>query len=81
MHSVVKLSRRRKWQPTPVFLPRESQRTEEPGGLQSLGLKKSDMTEATSHSVHRESLEQCQARSKGHRMSALSTVFHCCLSP
>ena len=27
----------RKWQPTPVFLPGESPRTEEPGGLQSLG--------------------------------------------
>ena len=27
---------RRAWQPTPVFLPRESQ-TEEPGGLQSIG--------------------------------------------
>ena len=28
---------RRKWQPTPVFLPGESLRTEEPGGLQSMG--------------------------------------------
>ena len=28
---------RRKWQPTPVFLPRESPWTEEPGGLQSIG--------------------------------------------
>ena len=29
---------RRKWQPTPVFLPEESQgRTGEPGGLPSLG--------------------------------------------
>ena len=25
------------WQPTPVFLPRESPWTEEPGGLQSIG--------------------------------------------
>ena len=25
------------WQPTPVFLPGESQWTEEPGGLQSMG--------------------------------------------
>ena len=24
---------RRAWQPTPIFLPRESPRTEEPGGL------------------------------------------------
>ena len=28
---------RRKWQPTPVFLPGESSWTEEPGGLQSKG--------------------------------------------
>ena len=28
---------RRAWQPTPVFLPGESPRTEEPGGLQSIG--------------------------------------------
>ena len=26
------------WQPTPVFLPGESPRTEKPGGLQSMGL-------------------------------------------
>ena len=29
---------RRKWQPTPVFLPGESQGTGEPGGLPSMGL-------------------------------------------
>ena len=28
---------RRKWQPTPVFLPRESQGWGEPGGLPSMG--------------------------------------------
>ena len=28
------------WQPTPVFLPGESPRTEEPGGLQSMGLRR-----------------------------------------
>ena len=28
---------RRKWQPTPVFLPGESQRQGEPGGLPSMG--------------------------------------------
>ena len=31
----------RKWQSTPVSLPGESPRTEEPGGLQSLGSQKS----------------------------------------
>ena len=32
-----KLPWRRKWQPTPVFLPGESPWAEEPGGLQSMG--------------------------------------------
>ena len=32
-----KLPWRRAWQPTPVFLPRESPWTEDPGGLQSIG--------------------------------------------
>ena len=36
---VRKIPWRRKQQPTPVFLPGESQRTEEPGGLQSMGLQ------------------------------------------
>ena len=31
---------RRAWQPTPVFLPGESPRTKEPGGLQSMGLQR-----------------------------------------
>ena len=31
---------RRAWQPTPVFLPGESPWTEEPGGLQSIGLQR-----------------------------------------
>ena len=31
---------RRAWQPTPVFLPGESPGTEEPGGLQFMGLQK-----------------------------------------
>jgi len=30
----------RKWQLTPVFLPGEIPRTEEPGGLQSMGCKR-----------------------------------------
>ena len=31
---------RRKWQPTPVFLPGKISWTEEPGGLQSMGLQR-----------------------------------------
>ena len=34
---VGKIPWRRKWQPTPVFLPGESSWTEEPGGLLSMG--------------------------------------------
>ena len=33
---VGKIIWRRKWQPTPVFLPGESHRWKEPGGLQSI---------------------------------------------
>jgi len=33
------------WQPTPVFLPRESPWTERPAGYSPWGCKESDMTE------------------------------------
>ena len=39
----------RAWQPTPVFLPGEFPRTEEPGGLGPQGRKELDMTEMTEH--------------------------------
>ena len=43
---VRKIPWRRKWQPTPAFLPGTSTWTEEPGGLHNLwGCKESDMTE------------------------------------
>ena len=38
--SVGKISWRRKWQPTPAFLPGEPPGTEEPGGLQPMGSQK-----------------------------------------
>ena len=38
---VGKIPWRKKWQPTPVVLPKKSRGTEEPGGLQSVGLQKS----------------------------------------
>ena len=41
----VKIPWGREWQPTPVFLPGEPLWTEEPGRLQSMGSKESDMTE------------------------------------
>ena len=47
---VGKIPWRRAWQPTPVFLPGESPRTEEPGGQQSM---RSQMN-ATKHSTSAE---------------------------
>jgi len=38
---------RRKWQPTPVFLPGEIPWTEEPGGLQSMGSQRVGHESAT----------------------------------
>ena len=44
---------RRKWQPTPVFLPGESQ-GQEPGGLPSMGwVAESDTTEVTQQQLQR----------------------------
>ena len=40
------------WQPTPVFLPGESPRTEEPVGLQSVGSQRVGHNWATKHSTH-----------------------------
>ena len=39
----------RAWQPTPVFFPGESPQTEEPGGLQSMGLQRVGYDWATNH--------------------------------
>ena len=41
----------RKWQPTPVFLPEESPRTEEPGALQSMESQKVRHNWVTKHST------------------------------
>ena len=43
---------RRKWQPTPVFLPGESQGQGSLVGCRPWGCTESDTTEATSHSLH-----------------------------
>ena len=47
---VGKMPWRRAWQPTPVFLPGESPWTEEPGGLQSMGLQRVRHKHSTKHS-------------------------------
>ena len=46
---VGKVPWRRAGQPMPVYLPRESPWTEEPGGYSPRGCKESDTTEATEH--------------------------------
>ena len=47
---VGKISWRRKWQPTPVFLPRESHGRRSMVGYSPWGRKESDTTERASHS-------------------------------
>ena len=46
---VGKIPWRRKWQPTPVFLPEESREQEEPGGLQSMGSQRVGHDSLTKH--------------------------------
>ena len=46
---VGKIPWRRKWQPTPVFLPGKIPRTEETGGLQSIGSQRVGQDWATEH--------------------------------
>ena len=48
---VGKIPWRRKWQPTPVFLPGKSM-TEEPGRIQSMGLQRVGNNRATEHTEH-----------------------------
>ena len=48
---VRKIPWRRAWQPNPVFLPGEPLWTEEPGGLQSMGLQRIRHDRATKHST------------------------------
>ena len=45
---VGKIPWKRAWQSTPIFLPGESPWTEEPGGLQSMGLQRVGQTERLS---------------------------------
>ena len=48
---VGKIPWRKVWQPTPVFSPRESPWTEEPGRLQSMGLQRIRHDRVTKHST------------------------------
>ena len=53
-----KISWSRKLQPTVVFLPREWPRTDEPGGLQSMGLQSQTRLKPLSTQVHTKSLRK-----------------------
>ena len=53
---VRKIPWRREWYPTPVFLPRESPWSEEPGGLQSMGSQR--VRHDWSDSMHEQNTEQ-----------------------
>ena len=57
---VQKIPWRRAWQPTLVFLPRESPLTEKPGGLQFMGLQRPGHDWATKHSNAFEVVEYSQ---------------------
>ena len=48
---VGKIPWRKAWKPTPVFFPRKSPWTEEPGGLQSMGSQRVGHNWATKHST------------------------------
>ena len=50
---VGKIPWRRKWQPTPVFLPGESHRQRSLAGYSPWGPKESGMTVATSHAWYK----------------------------
>ena len=52
-----KIPWRRKWQPIPVFLPGQSPWTEEPGGLQSMGLQ-SQTRPSVSAATQKQSTEE-----------------------
>ena len=55
---------RREWRPTPVFFPGESSWTEEPGGLQSMGLQ--SQTQLSNLAQHRHMVDlQCSVGFKG----------------
>ena len=59
---VRKVPWRRKWQPTPVFLPGKIPWTEEPGGLQSMGSQELDTTERLNRQCHLDSVSFIHSR-------------------
>ena len=62
------------WQFTPVFLPGESPRTEEPGRLQSLGLQRVGHDRATEH-TH---IDRKREKAKDHFNSPSPSLHYTC---
>ena len=78
---VRKIPRRRVWQPTPEFLPRESHGQRSLVGYSPLGLKESDMTERLTHThtlTHNITLRAVSGVSCGWCMH--TTLWVCVLS-
>ena len=61
---VRKILRKRKWQPSPVFLPGKSHGQRSLAGYSKLGCKELDTTEAAEYSMRNAGLEEAQARIK-----------------
>ena len=71
---VGKIPWRRKWQPTPVFLPGESPWPEEPAGYSPLRRKELDKTSRLSTSSHMEASSPLQVK---HEFCTLGFRFTC----
>ena len=74
---VRKISWRRAWQPTPVFLPRESPRAEEHGRLQSMGSQRVRHDWATKHSTGRRENNSFFRVKKTVSISLKLHLWHC----
>ena len=61
---VRKILRKRKWQPSPVFLPGKSHGQRSLAGYSKLGCKELDTTEAAEYIMRNAGLEEAQARIK-----------------
>ena len=70
---------RRKWQPTPVFLPGESPGREEPGGLPSMGSHRvrHDWSDLASTAAEFDTLFFCQVTNWCQRWHFLKIKFTC----
>ena len=66
--------RRRKWQLTPVFLPRESHGQRSLACYSSWGLKESDTTEVTSHSKQYQAITE-HLRSANYYVKPFSDII------